>query len=448
MVAVEGLDDRERFPAVSDDGLRFLDRLRQHPHAPRYNLRTGDRLTTDAVARVKAYEERQHRTEPRWTYQDPPDWLADWIDRCLTLVPVYRSRGAKGSRLEDISTVSRADLAAAPWSFVPDDVDLSDLMVYYTSGTTGKPVHVLSHPEASAKKLALYRKAARAHGTDFDGVPGRVAIAFVCAQKSTLTYATISTYLSEAGVVKINLNPAEWNDPADAARFLDDIDPEICTGDPVSFAAMADLPVHIRPKALVSSAMAVLPATRKRLEERFGCPVVDVYSLCETGPIACARGDVYPILPDDIIVEILDPSGRRCEPGETGEITITGGRNPFLPLLRFRTGDTAALDWIDGHPVLTQLMGRSPVIFVRPDGGLVNNIDVATVLRPYPIVQFALHQHADHSLRLGLRGGNSAHEEIRRAMLDLFGAGATLTIEPIPADEWKVVPYSSDVPHA
>jgi hypothetical protein len=47
-----------------------------------------------------------------------------------------------------------------------------------------------------------------------------------------------------------------------------------------------------------------------------------------------------------------------------------------------------------------------------------------------------------------LRGGNSAHEEIRRAMLDLFGAKATLTIEPIPADEWKVVPYSSDVPHA
>lgn len=445
MAAVEGLEDRERFPAVSEKGLRFLDELRQHPNAPRYNIRTGDRLTVDAVERLRTYEERQHATEPSWSYDEPPSWLAGWIERCLQQVPAYRGRGASGTPLDEISTVSRADLAAAPWSFVPDDAALAGLMVYFTSGTTGKPVHVLSHPEASAKKIALYRKAARAHGSDFEGAPGRVAIAFVCAQKSTLTYATVSTYLNEAGVVKINLAPDEWNDADDRARLLDAIDPEICTGDPLSFVAMAELPVRIRPRALISSAMKVLPETRRQLEDRFGCPVVDVFSLCETGPIAHAMGERYEILPDDIFVEILDAAGRRCEPGEPGEITITGGRNPFLPLLRFRTGDTAALEWIDGRPVLTQLEGRMPVTFVRPDGGRLNNIDVATVLRPFPLVQFSLHQSSDGALRLRLRGAESSEEPIRDAMLGLFGPGTRLTIEPVPEDEWKVVPYSSEM---
>ncbi len=445
MVAVEGLDDRERFPAVSDDALRYLDRLRQHPNAPRYNLRTGDRLTVDAVARLREYEEHQHANEPSWTYVSPPSWLRAWIDECVESVPVYRTRGVKGVGIEEITTVSRSDLARAPWSFVPDNVELDDLMVYYTSGTTGKPVHVLSHPEASAKKLALFRKAARAHGADFEGKPERVALAFVCAQKETLTYATISTYLNEAGVVKINLSPAEWNDPDDAVAFLDEIDPEIFTGDPLSFAAMADLPVTCRPKALISSAMKVLPETRRRLEERFGCPVVDIFSLCETGPIAYARGDDYPILPDDIFVETLDPAGNRCRPGDLGEITITGGRNPFLPLLRFRTGDWGTLDWQDGRPVLRRIEGRAPVTFVRPDGTRLNNIDVATVLRPFPLVQFSLHQNADLSIRLRLRGAETSADEVRNVMLQLFGKGTNLTIDRIPDDEWKVVPYTTDV---
>jgi phenylacetate-CoA ligase len=444
MVAVEGLEDQQRFPAVSPDGLRFLESLRQHPHAPRYNLRTGDRLTNDAVARLRAYEERQHSSRIDWSWGAPPGWLDEWIERCLRVVPVYRAHGTAADAIEDIPTVCRADLATAPWSFVPDDAALDELMVYYTSGTTGRPMNVLSHPETSATKLALYRKAARAHGVDFEGRPGRVALAFVCAQKSTLTYATVSTYLNEAGVVKINLEPSEWNDPADRVRFLEAIDPEICTGDPVSFMAMSELPVHIRPRALISSAMKVLPSTRRHLEERFGCPVVDVFSLCETGPVAFAKDDIYPILPDDIFVEILDAQGERCAPGEPGEITITGGRNPYIPLLRFRTGDTGAMRWIDGAPVLSHLEGRAPVTFVRPDGTRLNNIDVATVLRPLPIVQFAVHQSADGTLRLQLRGAEAAEDEIRAAMLGLFGSGTKLVIESIPDDAWKVVPYSSD----
>ena len=76
--------------------------------------------------------------------------------------------------------------------------------------------------------------------------------------------------------MKINLHPSQWNDPGDCVRFLDECAPEVLTGDPISFSDLADLPVTIRPRALVSSAMTVTPSLRARLEARFGCPVVNI----------------------------------------------------------------------------------------------------------------------------------------------------------------------------
>jgi len=34
--------------------------------------------------------------------------------------------------------------------------------------------------------------------------------------------------------------------------------------------------------------MTLLPGLRQRLERRFGCPVLDIYSMNEAGPVAVA----------------------------------------------------------------------------------------------------------------------------------------------------------------
>lgn len=440
--AVEGLTDRERFPLLDEAGAAMLSRLRQHPHAPRFNLRTGDRLDAAKLERVRAWEAALDPAPAAWLPGVPPSWVEGFAARCLDDVPIYRRAGA--TSFAGAPSVTRADLAREPWAFVPDSAPLDDLMVFYTSGTTGKPLYVITHPEVPAKKLALYRKAIRLHGADLEGGAGRVAVAFVCSQVKTLTYATVSSMLGQAGAVKVNLHPSQWNDPADRVRFIDDCAPEVLTGDPIGFADLAELPVSIRPRAMVSSAMTVTPALRARLESRFGCPVVDIYSTCESGPIALARGDAYDIIPDDLYVEILDAGGEHCAPGVVGEVTLTGGRNPFLPLLRYRTGDFAAIETRDGRAVLTKLEGRAPVRFRTMDGRWINNLDVATVLRPLPLVQFSLLQRSDASLRMQLRGsGDDA--TVRAAIESLFGAGQPLTIEPVPDDVWKVVPYASEM---
>src|SRR5690606_7568776 len=136
-------------------------------------------------------------------------------------------------------------------------------------------------------------------------------------------------------------------------------------------------------------------ATRSRLEEALGCPVVDVYSTLETGPIAAARpGGGMALLQPGLYVEVVDDAGLPVPAGTPGEVAVTGGINPYLPLLRYRTGDTARLEWSGGAPVLHDLSGRA-VVTLRGAAGPVPSLDVVQVLEPLPLRRWAVHQAAD-----------------------------------------------------
>jgi phenylacetate-CoA ligase len=120
-------------------------------------------------------------------------------------------------------------------------------------------------------------------------------------------------------------------------------------------------------------------------------------------------------------------------PGTRGEITVSGGFNPYLPLLRYRTGDYASLAFHGTRPVLLALEGRAPVVFRATDGRAINNIDVSTVLKPLALAQYALHQSADGALLLRVRdaGVDTDEAAIRATLLGLFGASLMLRIEKI-----------------
>lgn len=140
----------------------------------------------------------------------------------------------------------------------------------------------------------------------------------------------------------------------------------------------------------------------------------------------------------------MDKEGHPTAPGQRGEITLTGGYNPFLPLLRYRTGDYAALYYEGDTPYLVGLEGRPPVLFRALDGHLINNIDVSIALRPYTIAQYHLHQFADGALRLRLRDSAVDEDVIRDVLLGLFGKHQPLTIEPL-VEEGKVIQYTSEL---
>jgi phenylacetate-CoA ligase len=441
------LTDAERHPLLTDAGTRMLLRLREHPHAPRYNFRCGDRLTEAGLEHLHAYEHLL-ATETAPAIGIQPAWLPEFLAQCRADVPYYREREGAELAFEALPTTCAADLRREPWSFVPDGAVLDELVVYNTSGTSAPPTDVPSHPEAAALYLPLLRAILSARGVSLTGGEDQVAVAVVAYRKRTLTYASVSAYLEQAGVLKLNLHPADWRDPDDRVAFLNDCAPQVYTGDPVAFAELAALPLSSRPQALISTAMALQPALRRELEARFECPVLDLYSVTEVGPVAVAeaeREDAHRLVQPRLYVELLDADGRAVGPGERGEITVTGGINPYLPLLRYRTGDFATYH-PDNLALLRDLQGRAPVVFRAVDGHPISTVDAAAALRTFALPAFTLRQAADRSLVLETAPSSATPQGLEAALRSLFGATAALEVRAgtLDATVGKQPQYASE----
>jgi len=92
-------------------------------------------------------------------------------------------------------------------------------------------------------------------------------------------------------------------------------------------------------------------------------------SLSDLGEITARSADVGAIRAD----------GSPCAAGERGEITVSGGRNPFFPLLRYRTGDFGRVDagacaCGDPMPRPFEGEGRTPVPFRSADGPPISTL--------------------------------------------------------------------------
>ena len=439
--------DAERYPTLGDSGRALLERMVEHPAAPIYRNRSGNRLLAGDLPGLAAFERETLAGQFDWRSNEPPGWLPAFLADTYARVPHFRARGSTPARLADIPTTTRADLAHDIAAFVPDDVDVGRLINFRTTGTTGHPLLIASHPVVAARYLSFHKRALARFGVTLQAGAGDVGVVLLGHQLRCFTYVSVTPQMDEAGLAKINLHPHDWRDPADRARYLDALAPEIVAGDPISFAALLDLPVTIRPKALLSVAMMLTGGLRALLERHFGCPVLDLYSMNEVGPIAVADASAggHVLLQPRLYVEIVDGEGRVVPAGTRGEICVTGGFNFCLPLVRYRTGDTAALGMARGEPVLIGLSGRRAVRFRTAHGGWINNIDVSHALERIPTAQFGLHQEADGSVTLRLPPHAMIHAgDAGTALRGVLG-DLRIAVAPIGEDD-KILQYTTDFP--
>ncbi len=440
-MAATALTDEERWPLLTPAAEAMLTGLRTHPAAPKYNHACGDRLTATALDRLRAYRSRLAEGFPS------PDWVAPLIERVYATVPKYRGLPVP-TTLAEVPTTDRHDLLSRVESRVPDDADLSELIVYRTSGSRGPAATVPMTPEFCALDLPVVQHVLSALGVPLRGGPSRVSLVNVYHQPVAYQFASVSTYLDGAGVLKVNLHESGWRDPADRVSFLDACAPELYTGNPVSLAELASLPLGTRPAAVLSGAMALGSGLRARLAERFGCPVVDLYGITEAGLVAWRPDDgPHRLLPRQLHVEILSPEGSPCAEGERGEITVTCGENPLLPLLRYRTGDHASLSYVDGEPVLVDLEGRDPVRYRSATGTWVNSIELTHVLSPLGLTAWQLHQNADGTVAVEIHGEGDP-EAVASAVRALLGPRPVTVTRTNLARNTKPQRYSSALPGA
>jgi phenylacetate-CoA ligase len=438
----------EHSPLIKPSGRKLLEWMTVHPYAPKFNFECGDHLCMEDWAWLVGYQ-CLLQEDWKWPEAGPPEWVAEFTAHALAQVPHYRRYGV--SDFDSTPPLDKDILRLEPTSLVPDDQELDKMVVYDTSGTTGTKMWVPSAPIVSASYLPLLRRGLSLHGIQLEGGPDQVAILQLGLQTSTLTYPMVSSFLGQAGFAKLNLNPNEWKEPGHRAKYIDACKPQIINGNPLSFLELTRLGIEHRPKAMVSSAMTLLPATRRYLEDFFGCPVFDMYSMTECMAIGLRReeSEGHRILSHDLYVEVLDPQGRPLPHGQRGEVALTGGRNPFLKLLRYRTRDHARIEVRDGVPFLMNLEGRAPVEFQNSQGDRFNNIDVTHALAGLALVQFSLHQNTDRSLRLTYRGDGVPEESIHQSLGPLFGQ-LPLEVEHVshntPDDREKWIQYTTDIP--
>jgi len=406
-MAATALSDADRWPLMTPAAEAMLDRLRTHPSAPRYNHACGDRLTASARDNLVAY-----RSQLASGFSSP-DWIMPLVERVYRTVPRYRGKPVP-TTLAEVPTTDRHDLLSHAETHVPDDADLSELIVYRTSGSRGPAATVPMTPEFCALDLPVMQHILSSLGVPVRGGAARVSLVNVYDQPVAYQFASVSSYLDGAGVLKVNLHESGWRAPADRQEFLDACTPELYTGNPISLTKLATLPLRSRPTAVLSGAMALGTSLRSRLSARFECPVIDLYGITEAGLIAW-RPDNGPhrLLPRKMHVEILSPTGTPCAPGERGEIVVTCGENPLLPLLRYRTGDHAALR----GTTLVDLEGRDPVRYQAADGAWINSIELTHVLSLLSLTAWQLHQDEAGAVRVDVHGAADGVEQAVRSLL-------------------------------
>ena len=113
---------------------------------------------------------------------------------------------------------------------------------------------------------------------------------------------------------------------------------------------------------------------RAACQEVFGCRIVENYSSAETGYMAlqCPQCAKLHVQSEVVLLEVLDPSGEPCKPGEIGRVVVTPLHNFVMPLLRYEIGDEAEAGGPcacgRGLPVLNRIVGRTQDFFVLKTG--------------------------------------------------------------------------------
>jgi phenylacetate-coenzyme A ligase PaaK-like adenylate-forming protein len=209
--------------------------------------------------------------------------------------------------------------------------------------------------------------------------------------------------------------------------------------------------LRIAPVLLASGGEQLLPAVRRRVEEVFGCPLMELYSASEATPLAlpCRYGAQH-LNADWFILEPLDRSGAPVPAGVLSHsVLLTNLANFVQPVIRYELGDAVRIGAEPcrcGSPLPTvQIEGRTDEI-LRLEGpaGTVALLPMAlgTIVEETPGVhRFQVLQTGPAALavRLEVVPGRD-RQRVEAAVLDrlrihLAGQGlpdVALAVDPAP----------------
>lgn len=303
----------------------------------------------DRTAEAMSRDERAMLQERR---------LRDLVDRLLD------ADGVQGRRLRDAGVTGGAGIGLADLARLPT-TSKQDLWDHYPFGMLAVPLDQVIAVHGSSgtggrPTLVAYT------GGDLD------LWAQMCARSLACAEATASSIVHNAygyglftgglgihyGAVRLGaaVVPVSGGMTARQVRLLVDLAPDILTCTPSYAVRLGEAlreagidPERLSLRAGVFGAEPWSAAMRRQIEELLPLRALDIYGLSEViGPgvatecVAAQHG--LHVNEDHFLVEVVDPqTGEPVPEGTAGELVFTTPTREALPLLRYRSGDIAAL---------------------------------------------------------------------------------------------------------
>jgi phenylacetate-CoA ligase len=370
-------------------GLRSL-AASLHGHrlsALRYNA-VSDSLVAEAL-------ERETWDAARWkTWQD--ERLGHVLQRAATRVPYYRGQWAERRRkgdkasadvVENWPVLKKEALRQDSMAFRADGCSTRTMCSEHTSGTTGTPLHLWHSRRAVVGWYALFEaRWRRWYGVTrrdrWANVGGQLVVPIARRKppfwvwNAPMHQLYMSSYHLTGDSVPYYFDALEKY----RVRYILGY-----TSSLYSLAVAAkELRRKLRMEVVLTNAEPLYAHQRELIIEVFQCPVRETYGMAESVAAAseCEAGKLH-LWPEAGVVEVLDAhSDLPVPPGTTGRIVATGLLDLDLPLIRYETGDSGALDPDTGPcecgrslPRLLQVEGRNDDLLRTKDGRPIGRLD-------------------------------------------------------------------------
>ncbi|WP_051308930.1 DVU_1553 family AMP-dependent CoA ligase [Desulfogranum japonicum] len=267
--------------------------------------------------------------------------------------------------------------------------EIARIITMQSSGTTGAPKRLFFTREDLEHTLQFFYWGMQAMVR-----PGQQVAILLPGQTPDSTGELLSRALRgldvESNIIGL------ISDPAQGARRLAEIDPDVLVGFPVQLLAIARCAAyHNLNLSGISSILLcsdyIADSICLELKNQWECGIFSHYGTVETGlggAVDCQSHQGCHIREADLLLEIIHPKTLEpVEQGQYGEIVITTLSRVGMPLIRYRTGDSGRL--IPGQcpcgshiQRLDRVQGRIDSDLSLDDGNIINMQQLDELLFP------------------------------------------------------------------
>ncbi len=298
-----------------------------------------------------------------------------------------------------------------------------------SGGSTGEPTRIMQDREYLISNLACFELAKSWRGVgSYDS-----EIILWGAERDTFEgKKPLSSYVGDFLRNRIMINCYKMT-PEDMTRYIQIINRHR----PAMIRAYADAinelacfvrknDIHVEPQNVIHpTAGTLFDYMREEIEDVFQCRVFNHYGSREVGAISseCPANDGMHIFWGHIHVEVVDPHGNPCDPGQEGEIVVTSLDNYSMPIIRYKIADVGIMREPEkckcgvSFPRLASVSGRTSDFFRTRDGRAVTPIYFAQLLGVYRkeagVEKFQVIQKDYDHIKIKLIGNRDAFTQMQ-----------------------------------